>query len=50
MTPDDPIPTESITRLARRLLRTIDDTPIAAMDATSTPTTSKSCASSSKTS
>ncbi|XVX20201.1 hypothetical protein ACQP1U_18300 [Actinomycetota bacterium] len=34
MTPDDPIPTESITRLARRLLRTIDDTPIAAMDPT----------------
>lgn len=34
MTPDDPIPTESFTRPARRLLRTIDDTPIAAMDAT----------------
>lgn len=30
MTPDDPVPTESITQLARRLLRTID----AAMDAT----------------
>lgn len=34
MTPDDLIPTESITRLARRLLRAIDDTPIAAMDPT----------------
>lgn len=34
MTPDDNTPGESVERLARRLLRTIDDTPIAAMDAT----------------
>lgn len=34
MTPDDNTPGESVEQLARRLLRTIDDTPIAAMDAT----------------
>lgn len=34
MTPDDNTPGDSVEQLARRLLRTIDDTPIAAMDAT----------------
>lgn len=34
MTPDDTVPTESFAQLARRLLQAIDDTPIAAMDAT----------------
>lgn len=34
MTPHDNTPGESVEQLARRLLRTIHDTPIAAMDAT----------------
>lgn len=34
MTPDDTLPGESITQQAQRLLQAIDDTPIAAMDAT----------------
>jgi|GEM_PF-1022253 len=34
MTPDDTLPPEPLTQLTQRLLRTIDDTPIAAMDAT----------------
>lgn len=34
MTPHDALPAEFSTQLARRLLRTIDDTPIPAMDAT----------------